>query len=71
MLHRLLLVLIVIITLLSLVSVVTMIGISITGSTVKALDNSVIGLSFIIAELIIFAIVVLIIDLLRFRRTKI
>jgi len=71
MLHRFLLVLIVVITLFSLVSVVTMLGISITGSTIKAFDDSITGISFIIAGLIIFTIVVLIIDSLRIKKNKI
>ncbi|MFH1592297.1 MAG: hypothetical protein ABIB47_02945 [Candidatus Woesearchaeota archaeon] len=68
MLHKLLLVLIVIITLLSLVTVVTLFGLSVTGSTVKSLDSSVITLSFVIGELIIIALIALIVGLIRFRR---
>ena len=68
MLHKLLVVLIVIITLLSLVSVVALFGMTITGSSVRELDNSVTGLSFIIVELIIFLFIVLIIDLIRFKK---
>ena len=68
MLHRLFVVLLVVVSVLSLVSVVMFFGVSITGNTIKGLDESLTSISFIIIELLAFAFIVFVIDLIRFRK---
>jgi len=70
MLYRFIVILGVIIGLLSLLTTGFFLGISITGNTVKGLNESLTSISFIIVELIMFTFIILIIDFIRFRKKR-
>ena len=70
MLNRFIAILGVIIALLSLLTTGFFLGISITGNTTKGLNESITSISFIIAELIIFTFIILIIDVIRFKKKR-